>query len=400
MSKPQPPDSNRGVQYTYDNGLIALVDWVSVTFPYMRGSNVSIEDLPEYSAKEYIRFLGFDINEFKEMPHSLNGYKKMLQRGNIKVLYDGTNVDMGIHVIMSGQGCREFENEYADGWPEFFRRVFVNEGHFTRLDLAFDDFKGFFTVEQVAWRLENGLASSRFKSYRMMKKGNIEDGSSQGLTVYLGSPQSDIQIRIYDKRREREGAGKEVTVESWVRTEMQLAGGRADAAAIQIINECKQGAGNIGLIMAGVLKNYVNFYEKKTDDSNKSRWPVWKKWDKFLGEAVKIKLTLKAPDKTIEKRRAWIDNQTSKTLGKLFLAYESDMDWLVDTLNRGMELLEDRDFDEIETYKRNKKLIDKFMLEDRLERSDQQKFDSFEDYLQYRYFMRKRIDNINNDLGG
>lgn len=369
-----PPYCNTGVQNTIQNALIALVDWVQVTFPYSQNGIKNEEIITEKEHKEmasvnYIisTILGLNPAEFKKMDTGMYSYRKQLKRGHIRILWDGATADMGIHVEMTGQGCREYEGLGKLSWHELFLKVFECKGHFTRLDIAVDDYKGFFTVKQIVDKLDGGLTSSRFKSYRYMKKGRIVDGKTKGLTVYLGSEKSDIQIRIYDKLLERESAKKEVKegVRHWVRSEIQLSDKRADMAASQIIYEkALKTFTPIGMVVAGILKNYVTFYEKASlSDKNKSRWEVWKRWKAFLGQAAKLKLAVAAPDQTIETQRAWIDKQTSKTVAKLFLAYNSDLEWLIDNINHGMELLDSKDLDQIETYKRNKELIDKYIQE-------------------------------------
>jgi phage replication initiation protein len=383
-----PPSTNRGVQNTGHIGLTALVDWVSVTF------SRSID------WEEIAALMDLDKSTFKTMKTGINGYKGHVRRGHIGLLFDGGHVDMGVHLIMSGQGCREFENDFKHGWHEFFRRIFtLDDAHFTRLDLAIDDIQmdklpGFFTPDQIVKKLEKGLVSSKFKSYRYMKKGAILDGKGKGATVYLGSPTSAIQIRIYDKLEERKAAGKEIEsgVTHWVRTEIQLADQRADLAAQQIIFELAHNGTPIGPVIAGILKNYMSIYQKqKEGDVNKSRWPLWAPWEKFLGDVAKQKLTAKAPDRTIGTRRAWIDRQTAKTLGMLFLAYESDLNWLIDTLNKGMDLLEEKELDEVETYKRNKALIDKYLIQARLESGGAERFASYEKYIAFRNQLLRQL---------
>lgn len=388
-----PPDSNRGVQNTHSEPLIALVDWVSVTFPLVGGTQEKFENLGIFSAKRIIGLMGLPENEFKEMPLGMNGYKRQIKRGHISFLFDGSAVDMGVHMIMTGQGCREFEAEYKPGWPEFFSMVFWEKAHFTRLDLAVDDYKGFLKPEQIMWKLDNGLCSSRFKDYRYMKKGRISDGYNKGITIYFGSASSDIQIRIYDKLKERREAKKEIQegVRHWVRTEVQLSDKRADMAASQIMLEAANGNTNIGVVIAGILKNYVTFYDKKTNDTNKSRWKKCRRWEKFLGDSAKLRLTLFAPDRTIGTRRAWIDKQTAKTLGMLFVAYDSDLDWLVHTLNRGMDLLEEKDIEEIDTYKRTNKIVDLLMYHERLTNVKESDFKTIDEYFTYVNHLQRKI---------
>jgi phage replication initiation protein len=407
--KKKPPSRNTGVQNTYGVGLKALVDWVSATFPQRK------------EWREVAELLGLKPSEFKVEDKGLNGYRKQARRGHIILFFDGGAPDMGVHLQLGGQGCREYEAENLLDWPSLFVTVFDDHkefdiverqevkqtvaigkgGHFTRLDLAIDDQVGYFTPKQVIRKLERGLVSSRFKGWRMMKSGKIKKesgrGEETGTTVYLGSDKSDIKIRIYDKAQERRAAGKELPegVEHWVRTEVELRDQRADLAAKHVIEAHAYGGTPVGVVIAGVLRNYLTFYRREGTDTNKSRWERWDAWELFLGEAAKLKLTVKAPDRTMETRRAWIDRQTAKTLGMLFMAYDSDLNWLVDTLTRGMELCEDRDVNEVEAYQRNRHLIDLELAREQLANiPEQERFRTFDNYLIYRTELEGKIREL------
>lgn len=417
-----PPYSNTGVQNTSLESAIALVDWVSATFTLQK------------TWQEIAAILKLKEHEFREMKNGLNGYKKQVKRGEIVILYDGA-ADMGVHLMMSGQACRQYEQENKLTWSELFAEVLRKPtyeiergqelassgehgegGHFTRLDLAIDDYKKIFTPEQIVKKLEGGLTSSRFKSFRYMKAGEIVTGKTKGLTVYFGSDASDISIRIYDKLEERRQAGKEIAegVTSWCRTEVQMRDERADMAAEQII---KSGSGGIevGVIVSGILANYLTFYKRKGTDSNKSRWEKWDAWQRFLCNAAKLKLTVKAPDRTIDSRRAWIDRQTSKTLATLLLAYDNNTDFIIDAAMRGMELLEEKEFNEIEAYKRHneemaelnqdteeereawriiKRQTQHKALLEQLNNTKQGNFSDFNEYAEYRAGLEKLLNEL------
>ncbi len=74
------------------NGLAASIDWISFTV-------MQLNDV-----LDVIEFMGFSSNDFTEMLTGANGYKSRIQHNtqNIKILYDGANNDMGIHVDISG----------------------------------------------------------------------------------------------------------------------------------------------------------------------------------------------------------------------------------------------------------------------------------------------------------
>jgi phage replication initiation protein len=342
QKKDKPPTCNTGAQNTQVEGLRACVDWVSCTF-----KSAQIEII--------LDVLNMTKTGFIEMANGLHGYRKQLRKGHIKILYDG-HENMGVHLEMSGQGCREFEREYPYTWSHFFNTVLINGGHFTRIDAAIDDFKGYFTIESLVRKIKRGEALSRFKSARSIEKIKIEDGSSEGYTVYFGSPQSRIKIRFYDKLQERIGAGKEIEegIRIWNRTEIEMRNERADIFAMILVGQRKNNITHehiyIGKIVSGILKNYVRFLVNNKD-KNKARWNTAPFWEKFLGEVEKVRLTEIAPDKTLGETKKWFEKQLPRTMGKIFLALNSDIDYFVNILNVGMEKLDQKDLMSIEYYK-------------------------------------------------
>jgi len=329
-----PPYSNRGAVNTSQSGLIALVDWVSVTFTEV------------FEISQIFSILGMIEEEFSEAPTGNKGYKKMLVNGHIAILYDG-KPEMGIHVDMSGQGCREFENYFGD-WAEFFKRVFEYNGQFTRLDLAIDDYSGYFKIDTLIKKAKKGEVRSKFKKAKRIEQIKLEDGSSEGNTLYFGRPSSRIQIRFYEKHHERKNAGKELEegVEIWNRSEIQSRHERATSLAMLIANG---GGDQIGRIIMGTLKNYILFLSP-SDDTNKARWPIAPFWDKFLGDIEPLKLSKRAPDRTIERIESWIDRQVNTSLGILF--YTQGIDSIIEKVENGIVRMRDQDHQLVEEYLR------------------------------------------------
>jgi len=77
--------------------LKARIDWVTATFHGVSEREV-IEDI-----------LLLNPNDFEQMDRGMYGYPFSLRMGNIVVLYGG-RPEMGIHLSMTGAGCREYEN--------------------------------------------------------------------------------------------------------------------------------------------------------------------------------------------------------------------------------------------------------------------------------------------------
>jgi len=320
-----PPVSNRGVQNTSRSALRACVDWVQVTFK-------SVHDL-----QAIYEILGMREGDFEDCPTGIYGYKCQRRAGHISILYDG-GPDMGIHVQMTGQGCREFETYGKKDWRQFFMDCLANDGVFTRLDGAIDDIattgqQPYFTLNMLYRKVREGAVRSRFKRGKFVQSLLLEDGTSLGETLYFGRESSDIQIRFYEKDFERMDAGKqlEADIVAWNRAEIQCRRDRAQALALYLVNN-----EDIGRVLAGALRNYIVFCVKQRD-TNKARWPVCKWWEDFLGDAEKLKLTMIAPDRTVEKVMRWIEKSVAPSLGLVFAANNGDMDLIMRYVAEGTE---------------------------------------------------------------
>lgn len=86
----------------------------------------------------------------------------MVRFGNIQIYYEGHSEDMGIHIHMGGQACREYEEYQVRTWAQLFALIF-EQGHFTRIDIAIDDFKGYFKISAIERKIKTGQLSSKFK---------------------------------------------------------------------------------------------------------------------------------------------------------------------------------------------------------------------------------------------
>ena len=224
----------------------SLIDWCSFTVP------------EEFSLWSVLDTMGMDESDFIEIQKGGLGYKTMKRNGNISIFSDGKE-GMGIHILMTGQGCREFESwsrsdlfdENSHRWRDLISKVFMVEGHFTRLDVALDDRNGLFSLEEAQEKMKKREVRTRFRKGRTTESYDFSDETSKdGKTIYFGSPKSDIQIRIYDKAAQMCHDGV------WIRTELECRNERANMLALFLSN-----TDEIGIIAAGVLKNYLAFVE-------------------------------------------------------------------------------------------------------------------------------------------
>jgi phage replication initiation protein len=338
-----PPAASRGAQNTSRFTLRACVDWVQATL-----KNV-------HDVHDVIDLLGIPRENFKEFPTGKYGYKSHVRFGHIAIYYDG-RPDMGIHIEMSGQGCREFEQYTKKDWSMFFALLLNFDVNFTRLDLAVDDFVGYFTIQQVVQKIRRGHVASKFKEARRHDSFKIATGENTGITVYFGDATSRLQVRFYDKFKERISKGKEILegITCWNRIECQLRKERAMSAAVILAHEYH----NTGQLVFGILQNYIRFLVPGKD-SNKSRWKTCKWWEDFLHGVEKLKLTQVAPDATIERAKSWVERQVAPTLAMLYEAFDYDEDLLHDFVKEGLPRLTDKHKDMIKRFKDEREKIKK-----------------------------------------
>jgi phage replication initiation protein len=211
----EPPIANREVEITIPPENRSLLDWVSFTF--------KLNDPYEVAGK-----IGIDSELFSLFPFGFSGYRKSLRFGNISIFFDGRD-DMGCHVEMSGQGCRQYEGHFSESpWQELLQTVVSENGKFTRLDLAIDNVDGVLTLERIWAAIQDHekYIRTQFGEWRRIQKGSFHKGEMiTGDTIYLGSSKSHVMFRVYDKAQETKIAGH------WIRFEIQLRDKRAHEAA-------------------------------------------------------------------------------------------------------------------------------------------------------------------------
>lgn len=242
--------------------------------------------------------------------------------------------DMGICVNLSGTGCRAFESYGHGNWFCLLSELFTLRDHgtrekkgriysynITRLDLAYDDHTGILSMSclELDTRERNYVSPSKYSEIIWSDDQN-ED--IQGMTIQIGSDNSDIKIRIYDKAAERGYKDRH-----WVRCEMQLRNDRARIAADALISTL-----DIGMTVSGILRNYLTF-RIPTDDSNKSRWPVAQYWENMLTNMKRIKLWVSPGEEyNFRNTEHWLMKQYGQAIVVMYQIH--DHDYLIESCKR------------------------------------------------------------------
>ena len=215
----------------------------------------------------------------------MHGYQERLWYDSISIHYAG-RADMGVWLEMSGQGCRAFET-YGNGEYKTLFDLVQSEPeaiHITRLDIAFDEYTEILDISRLC---KDTLA----EKYRSKMTYYEVTQSSNGQSLQIGSNQSDVLIRIYDKLAERlskfrnEGDKEKIREEipHWIRVELQMRDDRA-LEFIRLLDSM-----DIGLAYTGVLRNYLEYGYPRVVDGEE-RFCPYSYWERVLqgAEAISI----------------------------------------------------------------------------------------------------------------
>lgn len=314
------------------NNLEVCVDWLGFTF------------FTFSTPFDVLGVLGLPADEFSVCNGS-NGYKSSLRHSlyPITVLYDG-RADMGIHVNISGGAIAfaldkymesikiptpfgDYGVEYSD---DSIMIRYLKHIHdyvkFTRVDLAIDD-KGskYYSVDDVREICDSGLCATRFRKYRPEFERSF-DGSMTGNTLYIGKRQSDVFLRIYDKRLEQIHKTKNDVGYEWVRWELELKKERADI----VVNHLISGL-SLGSVAIGILSNYFRVIVR--DNDNVTRCSSAPLWETFVCNVEKLRLTVSKPEKNLDQKKEWICRQCMPSISAIVASENGDLGFITDRLN-------------------------------------------------------------------
>lgn len=266
------------------------------------------------SERSALKLLGLLDLTFEE-GSGMHFYKKSLRYSvggstSIIILYGGHQylsgkkliTDDNVCVMMSGKGCRVFEENSHLSFLDLF--AYLNENkedyNITRIDIAYDDFNNLLDI--------NTLALDTFQQNYVTKSRDwkIETGS-KGTSIYFGSEQSLIRLRIYDKKAEQKIIDDSM---HWVRVELQIRDDRASEAVRYICSGLC-----VDEVYFNVLNNFIRFVEKSETDSNKYRHKLKGYWKNFLEYYDKLSLYVEpGDDYCCEKLLNYIEVQCSPSI--------------------------------------------------------------------------------------
>lgn len=302
----------------------ALIDWLAWT----------VKELDPHVA---IASLGLSFLPFQASPGGGMGYRSTLRCGHITVFFNGAD-NMGCHFVMSGQGCREFEGRVKNAknqtvaWYRLMHSLRSAGANITRIDLAVDTVDGTLPLENIERSVRERRVQSRFREAMMYEKMALTDTEQQtGKTVYLGSSQSKIKIRFYDKMAERR---LPAYLGTWIRAEVQCQGERAAAVVMHL---CK------GIELGALVVSCLNTYYRpiNAESSNKSQCSTQAWWAAWLTTTEKIRLTTAKAVKYVTDSMEYVKRQYGATFAmfKKYLGVAAFSDFLHDLTTTGAQLM-------------------------------------------------------------
>ena len=306
MKISEPPYTNRGVTRQKED-LTALIDWCQIT---VKGVDVFI-------IIEDILRIPLSFMELHGKEKGIAGHELIARFDNIKILKPTGNAQyQGFQILMSGKGCRNYENFLQlneETWFDFLNRVCQYHINIPRIDLAIDDRKPYLSIPDLIVRTKEGLLSTKLREIDFHDSGELKEDvfQSKGGSLYLGSSASNLRLVFYEKGYEQaEKFGKELNPD-WNRYELRF----RHKKAVRLVEELLKDR-DVARIALSVLNEKVRFLQKPENSTvtRKRLYPTYPPWEELMQDVGKIKLTMNPEKKTLERTWQWLNVAVSPSL--------------------------------------------------------------------------------------
>lgn len=263
---------------------------------------------------EIMRFLGF---KFRELGFGRYGYHSgfVSEDPGFEIYSDGHRPEMGIHVRISGQGCRLLEEDPFFEWPDCLSTLISQySAKFTRTDIAIDDEN--FTVDYatVAEAVKNGTCARRGDSYE--ERHSTKHGVTSS-TLYIGSRQSTAMLRVYTKGIQ---LGESLP---WLRFEAEFKAERAHEWVLLLLSQGWDAA-------IGAIRHCWEFKDPQHKVVTKSRQRVASWWAEIIGKAKHVFKLPAGPPPSVDRLMTWVEKQLSTTIAVMNRGFQGSLEWLID----------------------------------------------------------------------
>ncbi|MBX3370648.1 MAG: replication initiation factor domain-containing protein [Nitrospira sp.] len=310
----------------------------------MSGFEVSIDwlrfTLPSIDVQTVIsRFVG----TFRESAVTRNGYTKAFflengDKGQLSI-FTGKKGSREVHVDISGKVVGGWTYEFIQNLCTFVRE---QNGHFGRIDVAFDDKASPVTLETVETAIRAGQSVKRSKKWRKVQEYD-EENNPTGYCIYFGSRQSDTFARTYDKAAEQRANGVDVQGK-WHRWELEIKNARAHQFGLTLA--CIT-AEQFKEYSVGVLRQAIDFRDITKDEESwtKARAKMLPWWEELTEGFKKARIVVQKLQKKIEDVKQWAALSLAPILAVLAASPDAGQQWIEKMIVTGPDRWKQRHYD-------------------------------------------------------
>ncbi|EON3037796.1 TPA: XRE family transcriptional regulator [Enterococcus faecium] len=309
------------------------------------------------------KLLHMDMNWFTHEERGFYHYTETFSYGSIRLFRNPEDMNMGIMLDLSGEGCRQLEDIFEEdnnrSWTEFFRSLYdddifgkniIVDTKITRIDIALDELivegKPNFNLYKLKEKMEQGLVSTTFKNFDFNGGFSFEKNKlvNKGLSLYFGSRQSPLYFNFYQKDYElarKEGLSVEEAREKHEiknRYEIRL----SDEKAFLFVEYFLSSGESLDWLVKEIVNASLTVFD--IEDGTKV---YCKEWYDVIDKLEGLRLSVHAEKPSIEKTLRWLSN---------YLAPSLKMIKLIDLRLGTNELMERIDFAELK--EKHEELID------------------------------------------
>ena len=232
--------------------------------------------------------------------------------------------------------------------------IFHQHGHVTRLDCALDDRQPLVPLAVITAAAEAGQCITRADRAQVIRSFSLHKGTTSGETIYLGSPQSQTLLRIYDKRLERLAKNHPDFEAYGIRWELEFKQDRANLCAKLLMNlheaDWKES-------VVGLLRSYVDFRDTTREAEEEARARALRlPWYASLTDgftAARLTMTQEEPDE--DKVKGWITRSVAPMLAAL-CALPNGQAWVEGAIVEGADRFKERHRQLIKNGTRKRKI--------------------------------------------
>ena len=205
--------------------------------------------------------------------------------------------------------------------------IVKQDGHLTRLDCALDDRNSCVPLSTIRQAIEVGQCVTRADRMQRISSRSIHTDTPSGETLYLGSPQSQTMLRIYDKRLESQAKQREDWQDYGIRWELELKKDRAQGCG-QVLSYLEET--DWLEFIVGVLRGYVDFRDTTRDEEEEFRYraPLLDWWLLLTDGFKKGRLVVEKEAQTLPKVKRWVSQSVAPMLAVIYAEHPGGQGWL------------------------------------------------------------------------